>query len=263
MSLLRQSISSAAEDIGPAVPVVVGIPVQRVFVALLAIIALLALGFVTTHLVMLQTGHRVQFGLRDLFNMDGEANLPAWFSAMQLLVAAILLSLIALAKTRARDVHRWLWWGLAAGFFLMSADEGAQLHELLNRPGHALHAGDDGAFLFSWVVFAIPVVIAIGLVYLRFLLSLPPRTRFAFVLAAACFLGGAVGFEVLEGLFAEAWGLARRTYDWGMAGDFDAKYMVLVLVEESLEMIGVAIFVRALLEYIDDQFGRLTIAVRR
>ncbi|MCO5101777.1 MAG: hypothetical protein M9885_12955 [Burkholderiaceae bacterium] len=195
--------------------------------------------------------------------MDGEANLPAWFSAMQLFAAAILLSLIALAKTRARDAHRWLWWGLAAGFFLMSADEGAQLHELLNRPGNTLHAGDDGAFLFSWVVIAIPVVIAIGLVYLRFLFSLPPRTRWSFVIAAACFLGGAVGFEVLEGLFAEAWGLASRTYDWGMAGDFDAKYMMLVLVEESLEMIGVAIFVRALLEYIDDQFGRLTIAMHQ
>lgn len=243
-----------------ATPVTIGIPSRRVFYGMLAVVIVLALGFAITHWLNLR-GYGGQFGFRQLFNMDGEANLPAWYSSVLLLCASLLLAVIALAKTRMKDAFRWYWWGLAAGFAWLSADEAAQLHEMLNRPAHALPFEATGTLAFPWVVLALPLVAVVAIVYLRFLAALPAATRNLFLLAAFLFLGGAAGVEMIQAELADAQGISSQPDGWDSDGRFGLDYMALLIVEETLEMIGVALFIRALLEYIDTQFARLTIKI--
>lgn len=248
-----------ASEAGPS-PVTIGIPAQRIFVGMVAAAVVLAVAFAATHWLNLQ-GYSGQLGFRRLFHMDDEANLPAWYSASLLLCAALLLAIIALAKTRHGDPFRWYWWGLAAGFAWLSADESAQLHEMLNRPAHALPFDAAGAFTFPWIALAIPIVATVGVVYLRFLVRLPTATRNRILVAAALYLGAAVGVEMLEGALADAQGLSAQAPDWTAEGKFGLDYMALLIIEETFEMIAIALFIRTLLEYVDTQFARITIMV--
>lgn len=59
-------------------------------------------------------------------------------------------------------------------------------------------------------------------------------------MAGALFLSGAVGFEMLEG---------KHVAQEGLAGKDDLYYMLLVTCEETLEMIGVIVFIYALTTY--------------
>lgn len=217
--------------------------------SLVAATALLALAFVVTHLLKLQ-GYPEQMGLRRLFNMDGEGTLPAWFESTLMLAASALLAIIATGKQRSGDRFRSGWWILAAGFLYLSADESASIHELLNRAGHALPIATDGLLDAPWVVFGMAGALVVGIGYLRFLAHLPPATRWGFVLAGACFLGGALGVEMLSAALADAHGLEAQPSGWEQRGDFPIEYMWHIVVEESLEMLGVILFIDALLGYL-------------
>ena len=70
------------------------------------------------------------------------------------------------------------------------------------------------------------------------MLHLPAKTRFTFLAAAIIYLGGAIGFELIGGRYAE------------LHGSHNLSYNMISTVEESLEMAGVIIFIRALLQYI-------------
>lgn len=68
------------------------------------------------------------------FDLNGEGNIPAYFSALQLLACAMVLAVIAARSWRARSRWRFHWSLLAAGIFYMSIDEAAQLHSCSDCP---------------------------------------------------------------------------------------------------------------------------------
>ncbi len=125
----------------------------------------------------------------------------------------------------------------------MAADEALVLHERLIKPMRA-YLGDDayGIFYFAWVVPYIAVIGILAPFFLAFLLRLPARTRLAFCAAAILYLGGAIGFELVEGRFVELHGARNLTYS------------VLTTIEESLEMAGVIIFIWALLDFVAERY---------
>lgn len=183
--------------------------------------------------------HDTAYGLIRLFDLDNENNIPSYFSASLLLVAALLLSFISALKKSTHAVYGFQWALLSLGFLYLSIDEAASLHELLNRPMKSLlgrYAG--GLFFFAWVIPAAIAVMAIGISYLKFFLHLPVTTRWGFGIAAGLFLGGAIGMELVGGHYIELYG--RR----------DPAYIISVIVEESLEMAGVIVFIHALLKYL-------------
>lgn len=73
-------------------------------------------------------------GLLGFFDLGSEANLPTFFSALNLVLAGLLLTVIARHDAQATGHKPWAWGVLAFGFFLMSADEAAQIHEGLVHP---------------------------------------------------------------------------------------------------------------------------------
>ena len=85
----------------------------------------------------------------------------------------------------------------ALGFVVMAFDEGWSIHETLVNPIRSLLGSSRlGIFYFAWVVPGIAIVLALGLYFLGFLRRLPGLTRRQFILAAALFLGGAIGMEL-------------------------------------------------------------------
>lgn len=119
--------SSNSIRIGHTLPRTVG----RLFVLAVACLAVLGLaGQLSKYLL----GHGRLFGFVPLFDLNGEANIPAWFSAMGLLTASLLLALIASATRTTAGRYVRHWWGLALVFAYVSLDEAASIHELSGEP---------------------------------------------------------------------------------------------------------------------------------
>ena len=192
-------------------------------------------------------GHDTVFGLVRLFNLDVESNVPTLFSTLQLLLAAGLLSIIAVARKKKGE-HDYLYWlGLATIFFFLSADEAMQIHEQLIEPVRtALNAS--GLFYFAWVVPYGVLVAVVGLIYIRFILNLPPSIKHLTVTGGALYIGGAIGFEMVGGFYVELHGE-------------DVFYALITMCEESMEMIGILIFVYALASYIDLELKNLSLRI--
>jgi hypothetical protein len=186
-------------------------------------------------------GHWYLKGLVHLFYIDREMNIPTYFSVLLLLFAALLLAVITLLNGKQRTPHVSKWAILSFGFLLMAYDEAFQVHEKLVSPIKTfLGDGNLGIFYYAWVIPGIALVFILALFFLRFLLHLPATTRLRFMLAATLYIGGAIGFELIEGYYAELYGERNFTYS------------MIVTIEESLEMAGLIVFIWALLKYFAD-----------
>ena len=184
--------------------------------------------------------------LAKAFSVDMELNIPAYFSTLLLLLASVLLACVAFSHFQCRKRYAWHWSLLAAGFFVMSFDEIASVHEKLIEPMRSVLGSENlGIFYYAWVVPAIALVLLLGAVFLRFCWDLPKSTRSLFIIAAILYLSGALGLELAGGAYAESFGKENLTYKF------------LVTVEEALEMIGTIIFIKALFDYIANNFPRI------
>jgi cellulose synthase/poly-beta-1,6-N-acetylglucosamine synthase-like glycosyltransferase len=173
-----------------------------------------------------------------LFYVDLEWNIPTFFSVLLIVFAALLLAVIARLNGSRGIPHAPKWSTLSNGFLLMAYDEAFQVHERLNIPvGAILGDGSLGVFYFAWVIPGIALVSVLGLYFLRFWWHLPARTKFSFLMAAACYIGGAIGVELIGSSHAELHGYENLTYS------------MIATLEESLEMAGLIVFIWALLNY--------------
>lgn len=164
-----------------------------------------------------------------LFSLSHEGNVPTWYSSLLAGGAGVLLGLAA----RAAESRRLAWWGLAAGFMLISMDEVVGLHE-----GVSSLFDLGGVWYFGWVIPAALLVVVLAALYLPFLAQLEPATRRRFIVAGALYVTGAVLFELPLGAWTEERGSSNLGYgliDW---------------VEESLEIAGVTLFIGALIAHL-------------
>jgi hypothetical protein len=206
-----------------------------------AVTLFLVLASVAGQLSKFLLGHDYLRGLVPLFYVDQEENIPSFFSMSLLLFASLLLAIVAVLERERKSDWVSKWAILSFGFLFMAYDEAFQVHEILTKPVAVLLGNRHlGIFHFAWVIPGIALVVALGLSFLRFLWHLPPKTRVAFVLAATLYLGGAIVFELVGGRYAEVHGSENLTYS------------MIATVEESLEMVGAIVFIRALLGYIAD-----------
>ncbi len=189
------------------------------------------------------------FGLGRLFGIGLEQSLPTWYAVLLLASAAALLWACASGEAArgAKDVLAWR--ALAGLFLLISVDEQVGLHETAGRfmrHGAAL----DGFLYFAWVVPALGALAVLAACFSGFLLRLDPRRRNQFVLAGALYVLGAVGMEMVGGKIYSAHG--QEVYS----------YVACVHAEELLELLGVSLFVSALIEHLAGLYGRDGVALR-
>jgi hypothetical protein len=171
-----------------------------------------------------------------LLDLAEEGSIPTWYSSVQLLLATLLLGGIATRKFALRDPHRLAWAGLTIGFAFLSLDETASIHEEWGLLLRGL-VPREGIFYFRWTVIALALMPVLLLVFWRFLKSLPQRTRLEVIAAAAVFLGGAVGLELVAGSVASRGGQQSIAYALLNAG------------ENGFELLGIAMLIGTLLRY--------------
>jgi len=212
----------------------------KIALVLCAVAFFLVLASVAGQLMFYMTGNKL-YGLVLLFDIDAEYNIPTFFSMLLLLFAALLLSVITILERKRTASHVFHWAILSFGFLIMAVDEIVCIHERLVNPiRRLLGNGNHGIFHFAWVIPGIALVLVLALFFLKFCLRLPAKTRLTFLMAAAIYIGGSIGFELIGGYYDELYGLQNLTYS------------MLTTVEESLEMAGVIFFIWGLLVYLAD-----------
>lgn len=180
--------------------------------------------------------------LFSLFFVDREKNFPTMYSALLLVLCAVILFVIASIKHKQPGSYYPHWLGLAYGFLLMACDEFVMLHELFIKPmTEVLGKHRNDLLHFSWVVVGIAVVVLVGLIYLRFLIKLPRRTMWLFIIAGVIYISGAVGMEMAGGIVVKVFGEMTR------------EYIIASALEESLEFAGTVLFIYGLLDYLNHQ----------
>lgn len=182
--------------------------------------------------------------------VDTEQSVPTAFATAGLLAASALLAVIARATRRegGRDARHWL--ALSVLFVVLAADEYLSLHENDQYLRDALGTTASGYLYYPWVLVGSALVIVTALVFWPFLLRLPADSRRRFLAAGAVFVAGTLGVEMFGAAEAETSGRA------------DLRYGVLATVEEALEMIGVVLFVGALLRHLQEHLGGFALQVR-
>jgi hypothetical protein len=228
------------------IPLEFSVAPGRILYGLLALIAMFILASTLGVVGTLGFGqHGIWTGLYRFFYLDKELTIPTYFSALQLLAAAVMLGLIARHQALIGSPWRWHFLLLAVGFVILSVDETASIHEtVLGWLGSRLGRIVPGYTFSTWLGPAIIIVAVVGLSYLRFLLALPRRFAALVVASGAIFLAGAVGAEwVALDMFEERW-----------------SYQIEVIVEEGLEMVGIALFLYALLTYFAQ--ARIALVIR-
>ena len=160
------------------------------------------------------------------------------------------IAIIAITKHKQGDRYAFQWKCLSLIFLYLSVNEAAGIHELAIDPlRQALNLG--GIFYFAWVIPGAILVSIFVLAYLKFLMSLPAKTRNLFIVAGVIYVGGALGIELVGGAYAYAQGIT------------DLAYSIIVTIEEALEMIGILVFIYALLDYIETYIKSLLIQMDR
>lgn len=196
-------------------------------------------------LVIYTTGNYAEDSLLMKFNMDFEQTLPTYVSTINLFIASALLALVSKFKKSIDDKY-WMHWGfLSFGFLFLSIDENISLHELLvGRVVLDLFSLSEQFHLGSSILILSCAVIG-GLFFLKFILHLPNETKARFIISGIVFVLGAAGMEAL-GSYILSDGYQKIAYNIG------------VIIEESLEMIGVLLFIRAILYYIKENHLNVT-----
>ena len=182
--------------------------------------------------------------LLEIFNLNEEQNIPAWYSSAILLFCGVIIYLISLDKKNPKDRYyrHWLW--LSIIFFYLSLDEAISIHE--NFKLRFLFEREHILYNDSWVIlFSILVAIFI-FTYRRFLQHLPQATKKMFIISGCIYIFGSAGMEVVGSFTQEFYSKASMIH--AMA----------TTIEEFLEMIGIVVFIKTLLSYIGSEINTIS-----
>lgn len=208
-----------------------------------SMIAILSVAGLGTQWIRYTLGHDYQLGLFWLFDLNMEGNLPAWYASTALALAATLLGLIGARKKDQGATHANHWLALSIVFFYLSLDEAISIHEKAGSIFAPFQL--TGLFYYNWVILGISFVGVVGLSYLRFLMALPAVHRWRFILAGTIYVTGVLVIEMIE---------ARWAF---LHGPGNLIYATFVWIEETLEMVGVSVFIYALWAYIEEEISRV------
>lgn len=219
---------------------------KQIFYYLLAIILVMLVFSILSSIIKVLNIENGVVKIFHLFNFDGESNLPTYYSGITLLFSSLMLFIIAIKFKNTDQYYYWL--GLSLIFVFISFDELSQIHERISfLLQNLLHTS--GILFFAWIIPYSLLLFIVGVLYIKFLFRLPKETLKLFIISTLIFIGGVLSLEMVEGYFADLYG-----YD-------TIFHHVATTLEELLEMIGVAVFIYALLDYIKNQIGIVNISV--
>lgn len=183
-------------------------------------------------------------GLFKIFNFNNEGNIPTLYAVLAIFFAAFLLCMVGLIKKaqKVKDANYWI--ALSAIFTFLAYDEAAQVHENYNATVRPYLPESSYDFLYwAWVVPYAALTLVVLFSFLKFLLRLPRRTALLFVLSGTIFVTGAIGLEMFNSYFFFNEG--KDSFGLHLA----------FTIEELLEMVGIAFFIFAILDYVKHNMG--------
>jgi hypothetical protein len=170
--------------------------------------------------------------VKQMFDLDGEATIPAWIASSQLLITGLLFLIVGQTMRTRAEFSRAFVPLLGAFFIALSVDEASGIHEtvtaLLQRYSFfPRFAGGHGI----WIA----IYVAIGLILaflvrrdIRTMFSMFPKETFLLATGLSIFIAGGIGLEIFSYSIINNGGAARMTR-W------------IISAEEFLELIGISI----------------------
>lgn len=205
---------------------------------LVFIFSLVAISFFLKFSFYFLPDYPLRDSLIPIFDINREQNIPSLYSWSALLFSAMLLGVIARVKKIVGDRYVTHWRALAIIFVFLSLDEAMSLHEKFVEPlRDRFNTG--GIFYYAWVIPASILVVVFCLTFSRFLLALPAKTKRLFLIAGTVYVAGALGLEMVAGVYDNIYGMDNIVI------------AALTSIEEFMEMSAIAIFIYALLTYMD------------
>lgn len=178
----------------------------------------------------------VKYALLQKLNLEGELTVSAWFSSSLILVASLFLFLNGLVLVRNNRSCIY-WFLLSIIFIYLSIDEASGIHELAVGPvRNGLHISN-GYLYLAWFIPALFALALIAPFFIKFWLGLQKKIRVLFIISFVTFIAGSVIVESFSGNFY----LSNPS-----VGFVSIPAMLFIALEESLEMLGVVIFIYAL-----------------
>lgn len=175
-----------------------------------------------------------------MLDLDGEANLPTWYSSMQLLLTAGLLAIFTFQQMEKGKRQSWSLLLLPLIFIFLSLDEVVGIHEWLGMASDVFLPGGSRvntqlAYTGIWMfLLGIPfgVIMLILLANLKKYFREQPAVGKKLLVGLAVFIGAACGVEIFSNFVPHTSKL----------------YVVEVFTEELGEMLGETILVWAAYE---------------
>jgi len=223
----------------------VGFSVKRFTGVLALIIGALTLAHVVQHTCTKTQGCGTLTGPLNrygwLLDLNQEQNIPTWYASSQLFLCAGVLALIALGAWHEQSALAGRWSVLTLVFLYLSLDEATDLHglwQVVLPNDYRIPGTADAAF--SWMIPGAILVVLGALFFRSFVFRLPGRTRQWFIVAGGVYITGVLGLEAVGSVLADD--------TW-----VNTSYFVVSTLEEVLEMVGILIFLYALLAYLERQ----------
>jgi hypothetical protein len=237
----------SAHTTRPNADVAIGMSPRSIRHALLAIVAVLTVASAVAQVLKYPLDSPSAHGLVPLVDSDAEGNLPTWYSSLTLLACSLLAGTVALSSQRARSRYAWHWTLLSIVFFLAALDESVALHERVNAWLSSVF--DPGGWLYQlWVVPGAVLALALAIAYRPFIAHLPKPVRRLATRGALVFVAAALGLEMIEAKLADSYGERGRFAD-GLVS----------VGQEFFEMVGVILFIEALVTYMALKGGTVTL----
>ncbi len=185
-----------------------------------------------------------------LVDVNAEASIPTWYAAITLMACSVMLGVIAIGARLHLRPYPGQWALLSIGFALLSIEEIIGIHSQATRVLRSMVSITEGpGYVLALGAIGLVGLAVLGLVFGRFFMHLPARWRSRFAIGGVVYIMGVFGSDAIGDYLRTAFGPASFLY------------IVVLTVEEALEMIGVLIFIVALLEYIQAFVGPVGVEV--
>ena len=179
--------------------------------------------------------------------MSRSTSVPTFFSSILLLLAAVILLFIRSIVTN----NKTYWLGLSGIFLFLALDEALEIHEKVNLLAKKYITGNVANYLnLPWVL---PYALIFGvaaLFFLKFFKTLPRKTQRAVFIAGIIYVLAAGGIEAIDGILFKFFSFEHVIF------------RLTSFVQETLEMVGIILFIRSLLEFIQSTFQKITISAK-
>jgi hypothetical protein len=206
---------------------------------------LLAMNLLTV--IFKTLGHEYVKGFVPLFHFDAEQNIPTVYTVLLFLCASWQCFLAA----KVREHRKGTWKMLGFVFIAIAIDEFAVIHERLITPVRDAFS-TSGFFYYAWIIPYFFIVVFLFFILFGWLRDLPKDLRAGLLVSAFTYLSGAFVMEGFTG-----W------YFTNFPGASNLSFYLLTTVEESLEILGITIFIYVVSKYLVSSFDRLRIELTR